>query len=119
MVGMNATQSCEETSTPLKEAWARHGVTVGLAPDKPLDPQAKPGDEQKSTGLDTTKDTVSLSEEGQKIVNLARGEELADKVRNAPADGDFAATLSDASRDVFRIARLFGETIRAIFTSSR
>lgn len=117
MVNIASTQSCEETSTPLKEAWARHGVSVG----KPDGEQNKPGDGQKSTGLDTAKDTVSLSEEGQKIVNLARGEELANAIRNAPKDSDkdFAATLREAGRDIFRITRLFGETIRASFNAWR
>lgn len=88
----------------VKEAWERSGV---LAPKTAV------------SHADTLKDTVTLSEGGQKIVNLGRGQELADQVRNAPDDENFSATLRKATQDVFRISRLFGETLRASFNSWR
>ncbi len=64
-------------------------------------------------------DTVTLSEGGHKIVNLARGLELAAEIRAAPVDKDFIAKLLKAQEDLFRITRLFGETIKAAFRQSR
>lgn len=63
----------------------------------------------------TVNDTVTLSGSGQKIVNLARGQELASEIRTAPVDKDFAASLFKAQQDIFRIGRLFTETIKAAF----
>ena len=84
----------------VREAWERSGV---LAP------------KTAASHADTLQDTVTLSEGGQKIVNLGRSQELAAQVRNAPADENFNTTLRKASEDIFRISRLFGETIRAAF----
>jgi hypothetical protein len=67
----------------------------------------------------TVRDTVKLSEGGQKIVNLARGNELANEFRNAPVDKDFATTLSAAFEDISRVARLFTETFKAAFSNNR
>ncbi len=61
----------------------------------------------------TVHDTVTLSEGGQNIVNLARGDELAEEIRAAPVDKDFAAKLFTAREDIFRITRLFTETIKS------
>ncbi|MCR4377925.1 MAG: hypothetical protein NUV50_07515 [Rhodospirillales bacterium] len=112
MINVDTTQQLGQMPTPakgrvtetVKEAWERSGV---LAPKAAASP------------ADTLKDTVTLSEGGQKIVNLGRGQELADQVRTAPADETFGATLRKASEDIFRIARLFGETLRASFNSWR
>lgn len=65
------------------------------------------------------RDTVALSEGGQKIVNLARGNELAAEIRTAPADGTFAQRLRSAVNDVTRIGRLFGETLKSAFHAWR
>lgn len=67
----------------------------------------------------TIRDTVTLSEGGQKIVNLARGEELAREIRTAPVDEDFAANLLKAQEDIARINLLFSETIKALFLQLR
>ena len=67
----------------------------------------------------TFDDTVTLSGSGQKIVNLARGLELAEQARTAPVDEDFAANLFKAQEDIFRITRLFTETIKAAFPGRR
>ncbi len=67
----------------------------------------------------TIRDTVTLSEGGQKIVNLARGGELAREIRTAPVGEDFAANLLKAQEDIFRINLLFSETIKALFLQLR
>jgi len=60
-------------------------------------------------------DTVDLSAEGQKAVNLAHGQALADEILCAPTDDSFAAKLQRASEDIFRIGRLFLESLKANF----
>lgn len=67
----------------------------------------------------TVKDTVILSDGGQKIVNLERGNELAAEIRNRPVDDGFFAALARARQDVLRIGRLFTETIKAAFQQAR
>lgn len=64
-------------------------------------------------------DTVELSEGGQKIINLARGREVAAEIRAAPLDKDFAANLLKAQEDILRISRLFGATIKNAFLARR
>ena len=63
----------------------------------------------------TVRDTVELSEGGQKIINLARGREFAKEIRTTPVDKDFAAKLAKALEDIFRITRLFTATIKMAF----
>ncbi len=70
--------------------------------------------EPAATGRTIT-DTVKLSGGGQKAVNLARGRELAQQARTAPVDENYAANLFKAQEDIFRITRLFTETIKATF----
>ena len=67
----------------------------------------------------TVRDTVTLSVGGHKIVNLARGLELAGEIRAAPVDKDFYANLLKAQEDIFRINLLFTETIKALFLERR
>ena len=68
------------------------------------------------TALDRTlQDTVELSAGAEKIVNLNRGAQLAESVKDAPVVKDFAITLRQATEDVFRITKLFGQTVRALF----
>jgi len=67
----------------------------------------------------TVRDTVTLSDGGQKIVNLARGNELAAEFRSKPVDEGFFAALARAREDVLRIGRLFTETIKAAFQQAR
>ncbi len=65
------------------------------------------------------RDTVELSDDGQKIINLSRGAELADEVRNKPVDKDFASFLTDAMADVKRVSQIFSGTIRSVFSFYR
>lgn len=74
---------------------------------------------EPAPGGRTIFDTVTLSGSGQKIVNLARGQELAEEIRAAPVDKDFAANLFKAQEDIFRITRLFTETLKALFPRRR
>ncbi|MBF0248365.1 MAG: hypothetical protein HQL36_09895 [Alphaproteobacteria bacterium] len=60
-------------------------------------------------------DTVTLSEGGEKVVNLNRGNELAAELKRAPVDANFAATLKSAMEDVMRIGQLFTQTVRTLF----
>lgn len=75
-----------------------------------------PDADQKATAEDrTVHDTVQLSEGGQKIVNLARGADLARDIKGAPVDETFADNLKHATDDVFRITHLFNQTVRSLF----
>ncbi len=64
------------------------------------------------------RDTVSLSDGANKIVNLNRAQELGNDLKNA-APEDLAKKLEQASKDVFRITALFNETVRAMFARWR
>lgn len=64
-------------------------------------------------------DTVELSGGGPKMVNLARGRELAAEIRSKPVDEDFFKFLADAMKDIFRISKLFGETFTTLFRLRR
>jgi hypothetical protein len=79
--------------------------------------KGKDGD--AATDPRTVRDTVTLSDGGQKIVNLARGFELANEFRTKPVDKGFFSSLGRALGDVFRIGRLFLGTIKAAFAQSR
>ena len=74
---------------------------------------------EPARGERTVRDTVTLTEGGQKIVNLARGRELAEEIRAAPVDKNFLANLFKAQEDIFRITRLFRETFKAAFLAGR
>lgn len=91
----------------LKAAWEKSGVL------------AQNSSSVGSSPADTVNDTVSLSEGGQKIVNLNRGNDLAANMRKAPLDDSFQDSLRKATQDIMRISRLFGETIKAAFASWR
>ncbi len=80
---------------------------------------AAPPDDSRPSSDRTVKDTVTLSDGGQKIVNLARGNELAAEFRSKPVDEGFFAALARAREDVLRIGRLFTETIKAAFQQAR
>jgi hypothetical protein len=75
-------------------------------------------DQTVSSGR-TVHDTVTLSEDGQKMINLSRGQELVGEIRSAPVDKDFAAKLTKMMEDIFRITRLFSETIKTAFMVQR
>ncbi|MCW8915534.1 MAG: hypothetical protein OQK24_06735 [Magnetovibrio sp.] len=77
--------------------------------------QSTSKDDPSSAQGRVVNDTVTLSEGGSKVVNLARGESLAEDLRNAPVDEDYAQKLEQATDDVFRISELFNKTVRAAF----
>ncbi len=60
-------------------------------------------------------DTVSLSEGGQKIVNLNRGRDLSAEIKTAAIDESFADKLWKATQDVFRVNQVFQQSSRALF----
>ena len=63
----------------------------------------------ESDGDRTVRDTVEISEDGQKIINLSRGAELAAQLPDADADREaFDAALERAQEDIKRITALFG-----------
>ena len=92
---------------------ARQAAAGGAAPSPSTSKGEGTG--EPARGEHTVGDTVTLSEGGQKIVNLARGRELAEEIRAAPVDKDFTANLFKAQEDIFRITRLFTETFKAAF----
>ena len=101
-----------------------HPSTGGRVAPAPFAPSAPSANKGEGTGEPapadrTIHDTVTLSEGGHKIVNLARGGELAKQIRAAPVDKDFAANLLKAQEDIFRINLLFAETIKALFLELR
>jgi len=74
---------------------------------------------EEAAGGRAIHDTVNLSSNGQKIVNLARGEQLATDLKGRDVDISFAKDLQKAFEDVFRIGRLFTETIKTAFGAGR
>lgn len=60
-------------------------------------------------------DTVSLSSGGQKIVNLNNARDLAQDIKDAPIDENFAETLRKATNDTWRITTLFTESVKSLF----
>jgi len=90
-----------------KAASTSAATKPSAAPEAPEAPQTQR----------TIRDTVTLSDGGQKIVNLARGSELANEFRNAPVDNDYGKKLAKAFEDITRVARLFTETFKSAFSS--
>ena len=67
----------------------------------------------------TVRDTVEISQDGQKIINLTRGAELAAELPYAGADRKaFDAALERAQEDIKRITTLFGGVLNLV-TGSR
>jgi hypothetical protein len=60
-------------------------------------------------------DTVTLSDSGQKMVNLNRGAELGQEIKTAAIDENFADKLKRATDDIFRVNTLFRRTMHALF----
>ena len=100
---------------------AARGAAGGLAPAPSF--TASAGEDEDAgaptLGQRTIHDTVTLSEGGQKYINLARGRDLAQEIRNAPTDESFEDKLKKALNDIFRIVRLFTETLKARFAQQR
>ncbi|HEY9080877.1 hypothetical protein [Magnetovibrio sp.] len=101
----------------------REAFNQAVNAGKPASSRASSSDDRAAkTDADTGRsvhDTVTLSAGGQKIVNLNRGQDLAQELKNAPVDQSFAETLRQATQDVFRITRLFTETVKSAFTWRR
>ncbi len=96
---------------------SRQAAAGGVAPSPSTSKGGGTG--ESALAARTVGDTVTLTEGGQKIVNLARGQELADEIRAAPVDKNFLANLFKAQEDIFRITRLFTETIKTAFLEGR
>ena len=63
----------------------------------------------------TARDTLEISEDGQKIINLTRGAELAAQLPDASADrAAFDAALERAQVDIKRITTLFGGVLNLV-----
>lgn len=76
-------------------------------------PETDADDARKTPADDTSdrtiRDTIEISPGGQKIINLARGAELASALPDARADrAAFDAALKQAQEDIKRITTLFG-----------
>ena len=97
--------------------------------DKAASPSSPSSDDEATKATEDTDavdherrtrfDTVTLSEGGQKTVNLARVNDLADDIRSRPVDENFARKLYRAMQDIFRITRLFSEIIKSAFQFRR
>ena len=58
------------------------------------------------------RDTIDLSEGGQKVINLARATELGAKLPDVDTNPtEFSAALKRAYEDIERITRLFSEVL--------
>jgi len=77
--------------------------------------ESKASDEELRPADRAIHDTVDISGDGGKMVNLTRSRELANEIRSGSADENFAADLRKALEDVFRITRLFKEAIQTAF----
>jgi hypothetical protein len=59
----------------------------------------------------TIHDTLEIGSEGNRIINLERGAELARSLPDASDRDAFDAALESAQQDIRRITRLFGEVL--------
>ena len=94
-------------------------ITYGLPASDYTTQHRKPdGGSTRSYGADgdrTVRDTVEISEDGQKIINLTRGAELAAQLPDASADREaFDAALELAQEDIKRITTLFGGVLNLV-----
>lgn len=64
-------------------------------------------------------DTVSLSADGQKAINLARGSQLAKEAKSAGSPEALVRILDDGIADVRRIGTLFINVIKGLFARAR
>ena len=60
----------------------------------------------------TVRDTLEIGPQGQKLINLARGAELAHELPDASDREAFDAALRKAQEDVQRITTLFGTVLK-------
>ena len=94
-------------------------ITYGLPASYYTTQHGKPdGGNARSDEADgdrTVRDTVEISEDGQKIINLTRGAELAAQLPDAGADREaFNAALERAQEDIKRITTLFGGVLNLV-----
>ena len=94
-------------------------ITYGLPASYYTTQHRKPdGGSASSYGADgdrIVRDTVEISEDGQKIINLTRGAELAAQLPDASADREaFNAALERAQEDIKRITTLFGGVLNLV-----
>ena len=94
-------------------------ITYGLPASYYTTQHRKPdGGNARSYEVDgdrTVRDTVEISEDGQKIINLTRGAELAAQLPDASADREaFNAALERAQEDIKRITTLFGGVLNLV-----
>lgn len=78
---------------------------------------AAPGTARNAAGdgnLRARLDTVTLSANGQKIVNLNRAQELGAELRAEKDPDAFREKLRLAMEDIRRIGKLFGEVISSL-----
>ena len=69
----------------------------------------------EADGDRTVRDTLEISEDGQKIINLTRGAELSAQLPDAGADREaFNAALERAQEDIKRITTLFGGVLNLV-----
>jgi len=67
----------------------------------------------------TIHDMVELSNGAQEIVNLQRGNTLAEEARTRTVDKDYASFLSQAMADIKRITGLFNTSFMSFFRGLR
>ena len=90
-------------------------LALGRVPEDASKVITNDNEKESKTSDRTIHDRVDLSGTGGEMINLARGQELSREIRSKSVDEDFAATLRKAMEDIFRITRLFAETIKAAF----
>lgn len=111
MVDVSQTSKAQQPES-IRSVFRRN---AGLADDKAAAPDKASGDETARR----VHDTVSLSDGAQKIVNLQRGNVLADEARSRTVDKDYASFLGDSMSDIRRIGKLFNGTFMSFFKQLR
>ena len=81
--------------------------------------EQKPEDSEVNSSARTVRDIIDVPGSSNKIINLARGQELANETLTKPVDDNFFTDLKMALDDIARIFRLFMETIKAAFKTTR
>ncbi len=88
-----------------------------------LDTEERTRNDAEASSDRTVRDTIELSKDGQKIINLGRGAELAAALPDAVKDREaFDAALERAQEDIKRITDLYGGVLNpfsAIAASSQ
>jgi hypothetical protein len=85
--------------------------TVATTPTRPR----QSGSENPAATERTITDTVDLSADGQKAINLNRGLEQANDIRAEKDPATLVEKLRQAMDDIFRVTKLFNQTFKALF----